>query len=130
MQKALETVFDFPPPSGPGSKCRLRIFRAEGGKTIIVISHIPGSRGTSITNAIEEVATEVMRKYPEHFSSPDREPVWVQNYPQGSLLGLEEEALVHFVTFKRAGGVLVEPRWEQVFEDHVEAPFLSGLLNE
>ena len=129
MQKALDTIFHFPPPSWPGSKCHLRIFRTEGGQTIIIASHLPDVRGTSITNAIEEVATEVMRQYPEYFASTDQEPVWVQHYPPGSL-EVEPGHLVHLVTFRRAGEVFIRPCWERVTEDHAEASFLIGLLNE
>jgi len=130
VQKVVDTVFDFPLPSVPGSKCHIRIFREEGEQIIVIASHIPGSRGRSITNAIEEVATKVMRDYQEYFSLPDQEPIWVQHYPLGSL-HLETEDRVHLVTFDRsATGILKSPCWTRVTEDHAEASFLHGLLNE
>lgn len=129
MQKVLDTVFDFPLPSPPGSKCRLRIFCEEGGQTVVIASQIPGNRGISITNAIEEVATKVVRVYLECFSSLNREPIWVQHYPPGSL-SLEKEDLVHLVTFNQLAGILTKPRWTRVTEDHAEASFFYGLLNQ
>lgn len=129
MQKVHDTIFPFPLPSPPGSKCRLRIFREEGGQTVVIVSHIPGNRGTSITNAIEEVATKVLRVLPEHFASPDQETLWVQDYPPGSL-SLEKESLVQLVTFDRAGNILIRPRWTRVTEDHAQASFFCGLLSQ
>ena len=129
MQKSLDTIFELPPPSVPGSRCRIRIFCEDGAKTIVIASHILGNRGRSITNAIEEVATKVTRVYPDHFSSAVREPVWVQHYPLRSL-SLTKEERVHLVTFDRsADGTLTNPYWTHITEDHAEATFLYGLLN-
>ena len=130
MQKVVDTVFNFPLSSVPGSKCRIRIFREDGKQIIVIASHILGSQGTSITNAIEEVATKVMHNYQEYFSSPDQEPIWVQYYPAGSL-HFETEDRVHLVTLDcSTTGVLTNPCWTHVTEDHAEASFLHGLLNE
>lgn len=132
VQKVVDTVFAFPLPAEQGSKCRIRIFIEDGAQTVVIASHIPGSRGTSITNMFEDVATEVRRSYPEHFCSTDSqpvlEPIWVQQYPAGSL-HLEKEKRLHLVTFDQVqDGIFIHPRWKQITEKDDEAHSIHQLL--
>ena len=130
MIKVIDTKFAFPKPSVPGSFCRLRIYQQSDGLSVVLMSQIPGSRGRSITNAIEEVATQVMRDYQEYLSLPAQEVIWVQHYPPGSL-SLETDDRVHLVMFDRStSGFLTNPCWTHVTKDHTEASILLGLINQ
>lgn len=130
MIKVIDTKFAFPKPSVPGSFCRLRIYQQSDGLSVVLMSQIPGSRGRSITNAIEEVATQVMRDYQEYLSLPAQEVIWVQHYPPGSL-SLETDDRVHLVMFDRStSGFLTNPCWTHVTKDHTEASILHGLINQ
>ena len=130
MIKVIDMKFTFPKPSVPGSFCRLRIYQQSDGLSVVLLSQIPGSRGRSITNAIEEVATQVMRDYQEYLSLPAQEVIWVQHYPPGSL-SLETDDRVHLVTFDRStSGFLTNPCWTHVTKDHTEASILHGLINQ
>lgn len=135
MQILLDIIFAFPWPSVPGSKCRVRIFQTEGERPVVVASHIRGSSGTSMSNASEEVATELLHRFPEcfglacgaNFADSSIEPIWIEYYPEGCL-DSEFEALVHTVTYRYACNIFINPCWTLTTLDDVQIQLLHGLI--
>ncbi len=78
-------------PSGVRSACRVRIYlpdeegEALGDAPVVVISELPDNPGTSVTNAIEQIAAEVM-----HAHALGRVPVFVEHYPPEAVGGRDE----------------------------------------
>ncbi len=73
-------------PSGIGSACRVRLYlptTADQGETlgdapVVIVSELPDNAGTSVTNAIEQIAAEVIDAHSLAF---ERVPVFVEHYP-------------------------------------------------
>jgi hypothetical protein len=57
--------------------CGLRIMRDEQ-QTIVVLTELPENRRMSVTNAAEEIATEVRREFG---LDPDQTR-WIEHYPE------------------------------------------------
>ena len=80
-------------PSGARSACRVRIYlpdeegEALGGAPVVVVSELPDNPGTSVTNAIEQIAAEVMYA---HCFAMGRAPVFVEHYPPRVTGGRDE----------------------------------------
>ena len=62
--------------------CRIRIFTAPDQVPVVVATELADNRGTSITNAAEYIAAEIIaRHFPEYFEA--EEPVvWIEHYPR------------------------------------------------
>lgn len=63
----LDTVLDYPARTYPrAGRCRVRVFRAieAPGHVVVLVTDLgDGNPGPSVTNAAEEIATEVLRHY-------------------------------------------------------------------
>ena len=130
MIKVIDTKFAFPKPSLPGSFCRLRIYQQSDGLSVVLISQIPDQGRTSLTNAVEEIATAVIRHYKEDLGKGKQPPTWLQHFPIGSLR-TETEHLFHIVTFCcPSPGLLVNPTWKQVSSNYVETNIIQSSLDD
>ncbi len=67
-----------------GGLCRVRLFQAPDRTPVIVCTGLPENQNTSITNAVEYLAAElIVHHFPVRFEHP--EPVvWVEHYPAPS----------------------------------------------
>jgi hypothetical protein len=67
----------------------VEVYRGKDGSLTVVLSEIPENHaGTSITNAIEHVATDVLRGLLEHNVIADPNAiVWIEHYPDRQTLG-------------------------------------------
>jgi hypothetical protein len=82
-------------PSGVRSACRARLYlpgAAESGETlgdapVVIVSELPDNPGTSVTNAVEQIAAEVIDA---HALALGRVPVFVEHYPPEATGGKEE----------------------------------------
>jgi hypothetical protein len=82
-------------PTGGRSACRVRLYlpgAAEPGETVgdatvVIVSELPDNPGTSVTNAIEQIAAEVMDA---HRFAMGRAPVFVEHYPPRATGGRDE----------------------------------------
>ncbi len=110
---------------GCPSVCRIRVYRGSAGATIIIATELAGeNRGTSITNAVEVLATEMERR---HCPDPGERMIWVEHYPAREPAGRRPACREHFalVTFVRGDdGRLHSPHWR-----HVAAEELAGQLD-
>ena len=62
--------------------CRIRIFTAPDQVPVVIATELEENRGTSITNAAEYIAAEVIARHlPERFEAEDP-VIWLEHYPR------------------------------------------------
>ena len=121
-------------PSGVHSACRVRLYlpdTTEQGETlgdapVVIVSELPVNPGTSVTNAIEQIAAEIMDA---HVLALGCVPIFVEHYPpEASGRGEETFDLVvfrHHVLWEVVrGGVwhkeIGQPTWRPLGRHVVE----------
>jgi hypothetical protein len=78
-------------PSGVRSACRVRLYLPEeedeafGDAPVVIFSELAANSGTSITNAIEQLAAEIIDAY-----DLGRVPVFIEHYPLEATGGHKE----------------------------------------
>ena len=93
MRLIEDCVHDFRGPSGVRSACRVRLYlpdMAKPGETLddaplVIVSELADNPGTFVTNAIEQIAAEVM-----YSRTLTRVPVFVEHYAPESNGGCKE----------------------------------------
>lgn len=114
--KLLETIHQFRGYHDAGGVCRIEVYTAEGLPPLIVATELPENENTSITNAAEYVAAEVMERYltAEMMAGHDPPFVWVEHYPRVEAdrrAGLRETwDLVTFAHYRREQTMKNAPR--------------------
>jgi hypothetical protein len=86
MRLIEDYIHAFRGPTGGRSACRVRLYlpdAAEPGEVlgdapVVIVSELPDNPGTSVTNAIEQIAAEVMDA---HRLAMGRAPVFVEHDP-------------------------------------------------
>ena len=131
MHLAADTIF---PIRGPGrrGKCRIRIYLPDDDPEgrdapVVLCSQLEDSLGSSITNACEWIAGDVIKTY--ELSTP----VWIENYPRTLVekqQGIEETFdLVVFSSYEvqerapylgESTREVGEPRWAALDRQSVE----------
>ena len=111
-----------------GGKCRIRIYRTHGDEPVVICSHLPENKNTSVTNMAEYLAVEVIEEH--RLPTP---LAWVEHYPEHR--GKPGEySLVTFSCWERRevclGGVwrcrIGSPRWSPLRPKEVS--ILSGRI--
>jgi hypothetical protein len=126
-------VSDYVHPTPHGGRCRVRIYEQSGELPVVVCTEPKENPGQSITNAAEQIATEVMASHPDVFDpfsigdlpgvEYDKPFVWVEHYLDGARGTLEDPATFDLVTFSHyeprqvlRGGVwakeIGDPSWK------------------
>ena len=134
-------------PTGIRSACRVRFYlpdAAEPGETlgealgdapVVIVSELPDNPGTSVTNAIEQIAAEVMVA---HRLAMGRAPVLVEHYPPRVTGGRDETFdLVVFANYEVRevirGGIwqkeIGSPTWKPLDRCAVEVLVGSPVLD-
>ena len=91
MRLIEDYIHAFRGPFGVRSACRVRLYRPEeagevlGDASVVIVSELANNPGTSVINAVEQIATEVMDA--QDFR---RVPVFVEHYPPEATGGQEE----------------------------------------
>jgi hypothetical protein len=91
MRLTEDYIHGFRGPSSVRSACRVRLYmpdeedEAFGDAPVVIVSELANNPGTSVTNAIEHIAAEVMDAL-----TPTRVPVFVEHYPLEATGGSEE----------------------------------------
>jgi hypothetical protein len=97
-----------------------------GDAPVVIVSELPDNPGTSVTNAIEQIAAEVMDA---HRFAMGRAPVFVEHYPPRATGGRDETFdLVVFVHYEvrevMRGGIwhkeIGSPTWSHLGRREVE----------
>ncbi len=83
MRLTHDYIHAFRGPSGVRSACRVRLYVPDEDKIlddapVVIVSELPDNPGTSVTNAIEQIAAEVMDA---HSLALERVPLFVEHYP-------------------------------------------------
>ncbi len=86
------------------SKCEIFI-----NGNVVFASELVDSAGTSITNAAEDIATDICNEFGIKF----KELVWIEHYPER---GMYDETF-DLVTFEVIGGRLYNPSWKRISKD-------------
>jgi len=78
MERLVDTNnYEFTAATGVKASCGLRIVR-DGEQTVVVLTELPDNPGMSVTNAAEEIATQVRREFG---LDPDQTR-WIEHYPK------------------------------------------------
>ena len=134
MRLIEDYIHAFRGPTGIRSACRVRLYLpdvSEPGETledapVVIVSELPDNPGTSVTNAIEKIAAEVMDA---HRFAMGRAPVFVEHYPPIVTGGRDEtfEQVVfahHEVREVMRGGIwhkeIGSPTWAHLSRREVE----------
>ena len=116
VRKTLDTVFRYRGYHGCPSRCRIRVYEAEGDisvPSVLVATEIDDNPGTSVTNRIEVIATEVYRL----LERPEAGLRVIEHYTSNAIAP-ERFALV---TMEReAGKTFSTPRWKHLSLVQVE----------
>jgi hypothetical protein len=60
-----------------GGRCRIRIYREDGQVPVVICSQLPDNSNTSVTNMVEYLAAEVIRRHDLHAPL-----IWIEHYPE------------------------------------------------
>jgi hypothetical protein len=130
MRPTEDYIHAFRGPSGVRSACRLRLYLPEeeyealGDGPVVIFSELAANSGSSVTNAIEQLAAEIIDAY-----DLGCVPVIIEHYPLEATGGREEtfDLVVfanHEVREVMRGGVwrkeLGSPTWKPLCRRSVE----------
>ena len=91
MRLPEDYIHGFRGPSGARSACRVRLYmpdkedEALGDAPVVIVSELASIPGTSVTNAMEQIAAEVMDAL-----TPTSVSIFVEHYPTEATGGSEE----------------------------------------
>ena len=93
MRLTEDYIHAFRGPSGVRSSCRVRLYIPDvakpgedfGDAPVVIVSELANNPGTSVTNAVEQIAAEVMVAHDLKTA-----PVFVEHYPLEATGGHEE----------------------------------------
>lgn len=135
MKKTHDYIYPYRGLWTPGARCRIEVYEsdaAESGRPpAVVCSELDDNTNTSVTNAAELIAAEVVaRHFPARLDAPTagcQAVAWLEHYP--ARRGLREEYdLVTFTPWRIAvalvGGVLRRtlgtPAWRRLTAEEVD----------
>lgn len=136
----MHLAHDYVHPTPRGGRCRVRLYLPEDlgaslDAPVVLCSELPENPGTSVTNAAEHLAAEVIAAH----GLEKRPPIWVEHYPRSEAerqAGLKEtfDLVIfedHDVREVLKGGewrrTIGEPTWRTLDRASVEA-LIGGLL--
>lgn len=77
MERLVNTTYEFTAATGVQAVCGLCIVR-DGEQIVVVLTELPHNHGMSVTNAAEEIATQVRQSFG---LDPDQTR-WIEHYPE------------------------------------------------
>lgn len=114
MPQITDTLYNFVGNWKSQAHCHLRIYGGDPDRpTVVIVTELESNPGTSITNAAEILAAQVVR---DHDLDSDT-LIWVEHYPDRAFVrgrpGLEER--FDLVTFQRARpDHFQKPEWQPI----------------
>jgi hypothetical protein len=118
-------VSDYVHPTPRGGRYRIRIYEEAGELPVVLCTELPDNEGTSITNAAEQIAAEVLANHPGVFDpfgrvslgglSYDKPFVWIEHYLDGARGTPQDPATFDLVEFSHyePRGVLRAGEWRK-----------------
>jgi len=88
------------------SRCGLKIVR-ENDRVTVILTELPDNPGTSVTNCVEEIATQVYHRFLK--GTPIDKIRWIEHYPPRG----EWEETFDEVSFDWDGETFSHPRWRR-----------------
>jgi hypothetical protein len=124
----IDTKFSYTGFHGCASFCRLRVFKRDAG-AVVVMTETGDNSGTSVTNAVEEVATQACERY----SLNPHNTIFIEHYPDSrepsrdghrrpDAIFEEHFDRVTFASIAREGvnWSLAVPQWKRMAREQVE----------
>lgn len=114
-------------PFAPKGRCGLALVPM-GMAAIAILSALPGDVGISVTNGIEDAATEAYRTFLVQQGIDPHQIVWIEHYPENSF----REETFDRVTLDWNGPQerFLAPRWEALSRDGVTSLIRSFGVTE
>lgn len=103
-----ETMYVRAPYFSGETRCRLRLFRGQGGGTVALVTEIAANKGPSITNAAEHVWSHLARQL------DSVEFVMVEHYDAGSYPGTRRVTSEREETFDLVTVDHGRPSWKHL----------------
>jgi hypothetical protein len=122
-------VFKFKGMGVHDSKCGVRIV-VEGQKATVFLTELDDNPGTSVTNAVEDIATLLYKESNLLVGIPPEAITWIEHYPQrGTISETYDRVLLswyptvsHWQSGKVIGiGSFANPRWIPMKKEDVAA---------
>jgi hypothetical protein len=135
-------VSDYIHPTPRGGRCRVRIYEEGGEIPVVLCTELPDNEGTSVTNAAEQIAAEVLANHPDVFDpfgignipgiEYDKPFIWIEHCEDGARGTPQDRATFDLVEFShyepravlRPDGwrkEIGEPSWSALDRASVEA---------
>lgn len=111
--------YEFTAATGVKATCGLRIVR-DAEQTVVILTELPDNRGMSVTNAAEELATQVRREFG---LDPDQTR-WIEHYPERETSVHQrphrESATYDEIIYTWEDYQASEPEWRRLAEEEIE----------
>ena len=109
-------TFNFKGYWGVSSICGVDIYHQNDDKVVVVLTELPENHGTSITNAIELIAEQVVEAY----GLQNRDIVWVEHYPEQvdpyNYKHIMHENSFDLVVMTAIDNEFFNPQWKRISE--------------
>jgi hypothetical protein len=93
--------------------CRIRLYKHDG-RQVVVASEVADNPGMSVTNAAEDLATQVVAYYKLDIERL----IWIEHYPADRRL--DAPTTFDLVRFTWAEGTASDPEWRRLTFEEVE----------
>lgn len=107
-------IYHYKGYSGCRSICGLKIIRRFLGEIYVVLTELKDNQGTSITNAIENIATKIYKEYMQDTAVHDIH--WIEHYGQCSYkkdgTAKDESFSLVKLTWNNQKGCFQDPKWQ------------------
>ena len=97
--------------------CRIEAIRLADQRSLVIATEVPDNTGTSVTNACEELATQVCQR----LALDPRQMVWVEHYGYPSRCDPDRVRTYDLVTFAS-----IQPRRSPIFEGPSWRPMMEA----
>jgi hypothetical protein len=114
----MEKTHDYTRPTPHGGRCRVRIYQGDADELpVVVCMELDDNEGTSITNAAERLAAEVLSNHRDVFSiglssTPGivyaKPFIWIEHYQTGARGTKDDPATFDVVEFESHSATIHE----------------------
>src|SRR5262245_34761683 len=119
MERLVNTIYEFTAATGVKAICGLCILR-DDERMVAVLTELPDNTGMSVTNAAEEIATQVRRS----FGLDPEQTRWIEHYPERQYQvhqrTLTEPATYDEIVFTWENYQATEPNWLRLSKEDGE----------
>lgn len=113
---SMNMEFQYPGLAGFPSQCNLHILVQPGCKPVVVMTEVPENPGTSVTNAVEKIATKVYWEFLSGNARP-QDVRFVEHYK--GFTGKEETFDLVILKWNFARKEFFDPEWRPIRKEEV-----------